>query len=1089
MTIKLSSLFSPKLAIGLSFILLTFSLFWFYDKHKINNQQVQPQTKVPPNDAPNTLQKKEEEQKFLSKTSPKETLLTKKTVFKKSIAIAQNQQIPPPQYFDSQEAKEQDDEASSVGDRLQFEFDMLKDPATGKIPKGVPEKAVLAATESPKFDSPWSGGSSAASNIPGITITAKGPNNLGGRTRAIGIDVRDANIMLAGSVSSGMYRTTNGGTSWTRVAPSGQIHNVTCIAQDTRAGFEDTWYYGTGEGPGNSATLGSSYRGLGIWKSIDNGLTWAQLGATTSVLESFDSPFDYCARLAVDPTNGTVYAALGTQIQRSTNGGTSWSTVLGSGTSSAQSDIIITPSGRLYAAIPGSDGTNEGVYTSTTGASGSWTKIGGTIATVVTPATWNTAGAYGRIVLAYAPSSTNMIYALYYRNFTSSCSGTPSPEAKLFSFNQTTTTWTDLSANLPDEAGCLSGNDPFAVQGGYDLAVAVKPDDANTVFVAGTNVYRSTNGFTSTAATTRIGGYNSPTSYALYPNHHPDVHTLVFANSDNNTLYTGDDGGIQKADITQSTVSWTPLNNDYVTYQYYHVDISPANGSDVIGGGAQDNGTTFSESGNTFSSIFGGDGVAVGIIGYTSASNFNVVCGTQNGNLVRLTAPSNGFTIKPSGSASIFVTYFQLDQDNTNHLYYAGNAVLYRTRIASTINSTSITGDAATGWQTMTGTITGNIRCMATSRNNGYGGNAYTVSDANRKLYIGTESGIVYRLNDPAFTAANTAPTNITPAGASGLCSSIAVNPLNDNEIIVTYSNYNVNSVYHTTNADSDTPTWTNVEGPNGSAVQLASARSSMIAKVNNTTHYIVGTSVGLYTTSTLSGATTVWSQIGSTEINYALVSSMRYRTSDNKIIVGTHGNGMFLLELPGAVLPLELLAFDGKGIKEGNKLTWLTAEERDLEGYEVQRSFTGTKNSFEKIGFIKANNQNNRQTYDFLDTYVSTTTPQYYRLKVVERSSSKSSLTKTVAIEPAAKRAALDFVVAPNPVGDDMQIVFNNDPLSNFTIQVMDITGRVVRTHTVKDFNSKSLMLPMSNLASGTYLTRIQSTTGNYNTVKFFKQ
>ncbi|MDZ7896437.1 MAG: hypothetical protein U5N85_00190 [Arcicella sp.] len=54
------------------------------------------------------------------------------------------------------------------------------------------------------------------------------------------------------------------------------------------------------------------------------------------------------------------------------------------------------------------------------------------------------------------------------------------------------------------------GNDLFAVQTGYDLLVSVKPDDENTVFIGGTNIYRSsTSGFTSTTATTRIGGYNS----------------------------------------------------------------------------------------------------------------------------------------------------------------------------------------------------------------------------------------------------------------------------------------------------------------------------------------------------------------------------------------------------------------------------------------------------------------------------------------------------------------------------------------------------------------------------------------------------
>jgi hypothetical protein len=991
-----------------------------------------------------------------------------------------------PQYLSPNGAEEQENEASSVGDRFKFEFDMLKDPATGKIPRDAAAKAAAAALDAPTYTALW-----AAESVPGMTITPKGPTNLGGRTRALGIDVTNTNIMLAGSVSSGLFRTTDAGVSWTRVTPAGQVHNVTAIAQDTRVGQTDTWYYGSGEASGNSASLTGSdyYLGFGIWKSVDKGVTWSKLASTAVTLESFNSPFDLINRLVVDPTNGNVYAANGTAIYRSTDGGTNWGLVLGTVISQAMTDIIVTPTGRFYAAFAGSD-ANEGIYTSTTGALGTWTKIAGTIASVVTPAAWNAAGAYGRIVLAYAPSSPNIVYALYAKNGASSCAGTPAPEAKLFKYDQTAGagTWTDLSANLPDEAGCSNGNDPFAVQGGYDLCVAVKPNDVNTVFIGGTNVYRSTSGFTNTTTTTRIGGYANTSGYAPYLNHHSDIHTLVFATGDNNTLYTGDDGGIQKGDITATTVAWTPLNNNYVTYQFYHVDIvpNPLSG-DIVIGGAQDNGTTMSTTGTDYSTLITGDGVSVGFMSYTNSTNYNIVAGFQNGPCFRLTGPSF-FDIRPAGSSSIFVTYYHLDPDNTNHLYYAGGNIIYRTSIASTITATTLTGGPSLGWQQMTGAITGNIRCMATARDNAYGGLDYTASNANRRLYFGTESGKVYRLNDPMFTAASTVPVDITPAGSSGLCSSVSVNPVNFNEILVTFSNYGVASVYHTTNANSATPTWSNVEGPAGSSVELASARSSVIIKSDNGTSYMVGTSTGLYEATTMSGATTVWTRVGSAEINYALVSHIRYRTADNKIAVGTHGNGMFLLGIPGTVLPIELLSFDGKNTKEGNKLAWATATERDVDAYEVQRSYTGEKNSFETIGSVKPTNSTSRQNYDFLDEKVSARTPQYYRLKVVEKSASKAYFTKIITLEPSARKAALNFVVAPNPVANDMQIVFDNEPLPNFTVDVMDLSGRVVRTQAFQNFKDKALVLPMSNLASGTYLARIVSASGSVNTVKFFK-
>jgi parallel beta-helix repeat protein len=775
-----------------------------------------------------------------------------------------------------------------------YEFNMLADPATGKIPREAPILAANAALKAKPFKpAPYAQLTPAE-----LTVVPRGPNNLGGRTRALGIDKRNAQIMMAGSVSSGLYRSTNGGTTWNRIAPIGQIHNVTALAQDTRAGFEDTWYYGTGETSGNSASLGSAYRGNGIWKSTDNGLTWSLLTATTGALEAFDSPFDYVHRITVDPTNGNVYAAAGNTIQRSTNGGTSWTLVLGTFANAGFTDIIVTSTGRLYASFVGTD-TNEGVYTSTTGALAGWTKIAGTISAVRTPSAWNALNTYGRIVMAFAPSNPDVVFFLYWNGTTSSCTGVAAPEAKLFKYVQSTNTFTDLSANLPDEPGCSNGNDPFAVQTGYDLLVTVKPDDENTVFIGGTNLYRSTSGFTNTTATKRIGGYNSPASYALYPNHHPDNHIAIFATGDNNTIYSGNDGGIQKADATAATVVWTPLNNNYVTYQYYNVDIDPANGSTALMGGAQDNGTTTVQTGSNFSSVLGGDGCGTAIISYASPTSFSAIASSQSGNLVRLTGPGLGFGITPTGLASsAFVTTFNLDQDNTNYLYFAGNTVLYRTRIARTISGGAVSG-SATGWEIVPAGLTGTIQCFASSRNDAYGA-AYTATNANRKLYIGTTNGRVFRLNDPAFTTS--AAVNITPTGASGVCSSIAVNPYDDNEIMITFANYGVVSVYHTLNANVAVPTWTAVEGPATGAVNLGSARASIITKIGATKTYLVGNSTGLYSTQTLSGATTVWDRVGTNEINYALAANMRLRTSDNRIVLGTHGNGMFELQLAAAV-------------------------------------------------------------------------------------------------------------------------------------------------------------------------------------------
>lgn len=764
-------------------------------------------------------------------------------------------------------------------DRLRYELDMIKDPNTGKVPDRIREIELTQAMRAPRFGA-------TATRAAGLTTTPRGPGNLGGRTRALAFDVRDPQVMLSGGVSSGVFKTTNGGVSWTKVSANDEVHNVTAIAQDTRPGQEDTWYYATGESLGNSASLGAFYFGQGVYRSDDNGDTWTFLGnSNTGALETFDRRADLISRLVVDPGSGDVYAACLGEILRSTDGGATWAAVLadpaGTWSSSHLTDLIVTPSGRLYAAFAGSIPNGmDGVWTSTSGDPGTWTCLAGSSAGT-SPAGWNAFGTYGRLVLNYAPSNENVLFVIYDNLVSSSCAGIAAAEAELFrmEFNGVSTwSFQNLSAFLPDETGCSDGNDPFAIQGGYDLCVAVKPNDQNEFYIGGTNAYAMT--YTPAGPSvsfTRIGGYNSPADYALWPNHHPDIHVFAFKPNDPDTLFTGTDGGVHKT--ATAFTDWVSLNNDYVTYQEYHIAISPNLGSDLILGGAQDNGTHESANGTLHNTVLGGDGVAAAI-----SSSGDYYLGFQRGPIYRYNS-SVGFTsIRPSGSgASIFVTYFYLDPDNDEYLYYADGADLYRSTSASTANPFS--------WTLMTGigtATTANIRALATTR-----GGGYSASDPTRKLYLGTQNGQVFVLDDPAFAGAGTVPTNITPPTAGlGIVSGIAVHPANDDEVLVTYSNYGIESAFHTLDGGAN---WTEVEGNIG----LSSFRSSAIMEENGTVYYFVGTSTGLYCATALSGASTVWAQVSNSDIGYAVVSGLRLRPVDNVMAVGTHGNGMFMVEPP----------------------------------------------------------------------------------------------------------------------------------------------------------------------------------------------
>ncbi len=87
--------------------------------------------------------------------------------------------------------------------------------------------------------------------------------------------------MLTGGINGGIFRSTDGGSTWNFVHPVDEVRSVSCLVQDPRPGFQDTWYAGTGEAIGVSASIPAGFvLGNGILKSTDNGHTWTKLAIT-----------------------------------------------------------------------------------------------------------------------------------------------------------------------------------------------------------------------------------------------------------------------------------------------------------------------------------------------------------------------------------------------------------------------------------------------------------------------------------------------------------------------------------------------------------------------------------------------------------------------------------------------------------------------------------------------------------------------------------------------------------------------------------------------------------------------------------------
>jgi hypothetical protein len=175
-----------------------------------------------------------------------------------------------------------------------------------------------------------------APGLPETPWISRGPNNVGGRTRALCFDPNDntGKKVWAGAVTGGLWYNndiSHADSTWTSVSTLWPNLTVTCIAFDPNNA--QTIYVGTGEGFGSTF---SSSRGYGIFKSTNGGNSWTHLSSTAD--------FNYINDLIVRNENGSsvLYAATDilfyggqwngspTQIglMRSTNGGTSFTNVM-----------------------------------------------------------------------------------------------------------------------------------------------------------------------------------------------------------------------------------------------------------------------------------------------------------------------------------------------------------------------------------------------------------------------------------------------------------------------------------------------------------------------------------------------------------------------------------------------------------------------------------------------------------------------------------------------------------------------------------------------------------------------------------------
>ncbi|GEM_PF-656363 len=686
-------------------------------------------------------------------------------------------------------------------------------------------------------------------STPGTQLSwrALGPTNFGGRLRSILIDPQHPDTLYVGSVSGGIWKTTNAGGTW---FPTSDLADNMCIGTIVMDPTNpDIIYAGTGEGYFNIDAL----RGAGVLKSTDGGASWSLQTNFIGTISWYQ--YYYINKLVIRPDDPNVlYAAMVGGIFKTTDGGAKWTKLTVPNTSPYCMDLVANPQDPdiMYASFGLFLPTNDGIYKTTDGGT-NWTKL--------TNGFPSTSTGYTRISLAISPSDPNILYA--------SVSDSQFYTHSIMKTTNGGALWFKSSVSPPYDNSPDVKSTHLGGQGFYNNVIAVHPQNPNIVYAGGINILKSLDGGSSW--TVLIDG-NRVTNF------HVDQHVITFHPNNPAIVYFGNDGGIYRSTNNGST--FTNINTNLTTAQFYTAAMHPT--EEIYYGGTQDNGTLRSSYIPLWSRVLGGDGGPVLVdvndpsTVYLSYVYMTIYKSTNGGNTTTLAM--NGI---PSASQRwtsdrcSFIAPLAMDPNNPQ-IIYGGTYRLYRTL------------DGAASWTTLTSDLTGSGG--GSVQTDGSTITAIAVAKSNSSvLYVGTSGD---RTSRSKVLVSTNGGSSWTATGASLLpnraVSSITVDPLNADRAFVVLSGFTANTpttpghVFITTNRCTS---WTNISG-NLPDVPV----NTLILDPQTLNHYIIGTDLGVFET-TNGGSS--WIQQNSGMANVA-VFQLALR-QDGYILAATHGRGMFI--------------------------------------------------------------------------------------------------------------------------------------------------------------------------------------------------
>lgn len=711
----------------------------------------------------------------------------------------------------------------------------------------------------------------------------RGPNNVGGRTRVLQFAPGSTTKVFAGAVSGGLWvnnNITSSTSSWSQVNGVPSNMAVTCMTVDPQD--SNIMYIGTGE-----VYTWGAVNGNGVYKSVDGGNNWRLIFSNTSTALADQITYIQDIIAWVNPSTSLTEVYFGADAMNyydevtSGSGGAGW-TVLGQNTiglwkstdgvnftkqtnTALQSSTGVYCAPETFAVSANGDLYMGTKYSYVTGAGGS------RLYKCTNGANWALVrdfGISGRVRIVCSKQTNGNMYVLLEDGFNNLPVIRRSTDG--FVLNNVSVALPVSSGNQPPAA-----NDFCRGQAFYDLMIGMNPTNDNEVFVGGIEIFRTTTAFTANAASM----WTQYTDWTLNPTAngstttqrdgvHSDHHCMAFCPSQTSRVVFGCDGGVYYSNNSGNSIG--VRNKDYNVTQVYKADINSTSiANDRLIAGLQDNGSQYVASANAATNattdLFGGDGCwefiedtdAYVVVSYVYDYYQRVgINGT------------GGYSITSLASNGDFVNQAGLDSAN-DRLYCNGTTGSTYRIFKFELGATSATK------RTFTNTLLNDIPTFFKP-----------MPTTTTGLLVGLANGRLLKLLNAssATNGAGVTWSNIAPASWTGAISDIRFGNT-ENDIFVTFHNYGVPSVWYTANGGT---TWVNKEGdlPNIPV-------KCILQNPNATNEVIIGTELGVWYTTNFNAASPNWrrSNDGMRDVK---ISNFEFRPSDNTIVVGTYGRGVW---------------------------------------------------------------------------------------------------------------------------------------------------------------------------------------------------